>query len=644
MGVFKVKRIELQNVKSFDGKVSCELNDSATVISFSGRNGSGKSTLLKAAYLVQKGFFSVGLGENHKRMFNQDAERFLNADGSFIKVTIDVAGEDVSVEVIKKGDEILVECSNQDVLTTHWNIFEPKNIFLYVDASKGFSEETLLFDEIDISKNSKLELTLLAIFNPERLFSGIYQQLVKDYVNDRLIPSKPDRLLYFKVASKMFTSLIPNVEIKNFSGNHKPGEFVLLGKANTDKRKPLYDVREFSSGEKALLSTLSFLCISNSVSSIFIDEPENHFHEGLLLEFIALLYKLCDENGILSWFDSQLDSSIKREWLEKDYKNYKINQVVLSTHSKTLIYKIFSMGVNYTVSDGVNELIYESAEDNLRGLGLSSIHRKVIFVEGKDDHEALEYIFKGENLIIKPLGGSQHVIEMFSKLADINSHIYDMKFVFLVDSDNKPEDFFNNIRSKNTKFYDASFIKMNCHELENYFLDPRLFLEKINEYLSVSDVNRPDITLESIDNKIVEIVRGTQHATYKKEISLHLQHVVERYFSERIWGSGSFDFSSKETASEEISSSVISESGMLTLKAQLHEAISTSFGQYSGISNSELIRRCDGKKVFNIASSYFAKDIGIEHKTFKKALIKKALSSNIGDLASLIDEIKEKLK
>ncbi|XQW88220.1 hypothetical protein ACOYXV_17940 [Aeromonas veronii] len=83
---------------------------------------------------------------------------------------------------------------------------------------------------------------------------------------------------------------------------------------------------------------------------------------------------------------------------------------------------------------------------------------------------------------------------------------------------------------------------------------------------------------------------------------------------------------------------------MLTLKAQLHEAISTSFGQYSDISNSELIRRCDGKKVFNMASSYFAKDIGIEHKTFKKALIKKALSSNVGDLASLIDEIKEKLK
>ncbi|XQW88219.1 hypothetical protein ACOYXV_17935 [Aeromonas veronii] len=166
---------------------------------------------------------------------------------------------------------------------------------------------------------------------------------------------------------------------------------------------------------------------------------------------------------------------------------------------------------------------------------MSSIHRKVIFVEGKDDHEALEYIFKGENLIIKPLGGSQHVIEMFSKLADINSHIYDMKFVFLVDSDNKPEDFFDNIRSKNTKFYDASFIKMNCHELENYFLDPRLFLEKINEYLSVSDVNRPDITFESIDNKIVEIARDTQHATYKKEISLHLQHVVDKNFSDRIW-------------------------------------------------------------------------------------------------------------
>lgn len=644
MSVFKVRKIELQNVKSFDGKVVCDLDDNATVVSFSGRNGSGKSTLLKSAYLVQKGFFAEILdGTAHKKAFFNEANRFLNADGSFIKVTINLGDKDVWVEVTKKGGEIVVTCDDAILLQSHWNILSPKNIFLYVDASKGFSEDTLLFDEIDISKNSKLELTILAIFNPEKLFSGIYQQLVKDYVNDRLIPNKPDRLLYFKVASKMFTHLTPNVEIKNFSGNHKPGEFVLLGKANTDKRKPLYDVREFSSGEKALLSTLSFLCISNSVSSIFIDEPENHFHEGLLLEFIDLLYKLCDERGVLGWFDGKKNLSIKREWLEKEYENYKLNQIVLSTHSKTLIYKIFSMGVNYTVSDGVRALAYENAEESLRELGLSSIHRKVIFVEGRDDHEVLEYIFKGENLIIKPLGGSQQIVDMFYKLAEIKNYLHGMKFVFLIDSDNKSAEFFDSIKQRNVNFYNESFLKMNRHELENYFLDAAVFLGKINEYLKASCVNRPDLTVEVINEKLLEFARESQDSTYKKEISLRLQHIVGRYFSERIWGNRNFDFSSSSAASEMISTSVMSEAELMGLKENLCGCIDSIFNEYQSISDSDLINRCDGKKVFGLAASFYAREVGVDSRVFKKAIIKKSLSDTSSELAKLINVLKEKL-
>lgn len=295
----KIKKIELNHVKSFDNLVECSFDENTSIFSVSGRNGAGKSTILKSAYLIQKAYFSELLGQSCWDDFHIEAKRFLNSDLSFIKLTlIDwEEEEEVTLTLSLVNNKTTLACDNNEFIKKSWNLSSPENLILYIDASKGFSEETLQFNELNIADNNKIDLALEAVLRPEQLFSGIYRQLVKDHIHGRLIPSKPDRLLYFRVASSMFTSLIPNVELKNFSGKHKSGEFVLLGKANSDKRKPLYDVREFSSGEKALLSTLSFLCISKSVCALFIDEPENHFHENLLLEFISLLYALCQNGG-----------------------------------------------------------------------------------------------------------------------------------------------------------------------------------------------------------------------------------------------------------------------------------------------------------------------------------------------------------
>ncbi|MGM0601315.1 MAG: ATP-dependent nuclease [Candidatus Rifleibacteriota bacterium] len=642
----KIIKIELFNVKSFDKKVLVEFDKKTSVFSISGQNGSGKSTFLRSAYLVQKAYFLKLLSDFNWSEFEVEANRYLNDEGSYIKVLI-VDGEDgheekIELELYRTDDRINLRVENGNILEKYWNLKSPQNLILFIDASKGFSEDTLLFDEINISENARSDLALEAVFRPERLFSGIYRQLVKDYVHGRLIPSKPDRLLYFRVASKMFTTLIPNIELKNFSGKHKFGEFVLLGKANVDKRKPLYDVREFSSGEKALLSTLSFLCISKSVCALFIDEPENHFHESLLLEFVSLLYTLCESGGILGWANRNHDgrgkASIKEEWLEQEYQGHRLNQVVLSTHSKTLIYKLFSMGRNFTISRDVNELRYENAENELRELGLSSIYNKVLLVEGSGDHEALEYLAKGKNITIKPLGGSSDVIDTFKKLSVLREFVRDQEFVFVVDSDNKPDDFFVKLRSMDEDFYDGSFVKLDRHEFENYLLDASVFADVIDKYLELGGQEK-EVGKEDVHASMVDLAKKSLPQVYKKELSLMLGHRLDGFFSEKIWGNKSFLWETTDDIERQIKEDVFSDSAVDDLINDLFSSVSDVFDVYENADDNTLLKRCDGKQVLGRACAYFSNIAGVDNKVFRKAIYRESFR-RVDSLAyQLVDQI-----
>lgn len=639
----KIKKLQLNNVKSFDSEIECEFDENTSIYSISGRNGAGKSTILKSAYLIQKAYFSILLGSQFWKEFEAEARRFLNSSDSYINLTMFEVDEEVTLTLFIDNQKITLDCNNDDFIKRYWNLNSPENLILYIDASKGFSEETLQFNELNIADNSKIDLAIEAVLRPEQLFSGIYRQLVKDHVHGRLIPSKPDRLLYFRVASRMFTTLIPNVELKNFSGKHKEGEFVLLGKANIDKRKPLYDVREFSSGEKALLSTLSFLCISKSVCALFIDEPENHFHENLLLEFISLLYALCENGGLLGWATRENESggglNLKEEWLEKEYKDHQLNQVILSTHSKTLIYKIFTMGKNFIVTDELKEINYDDAENDLRELGLSSIHSKVLLVEGTGDHESLEYILKGKNINIKPLGGSKEVIETFKKLAALKEHIRDMQFVFLVDSDNKPNEYFEKIRGLDVKFYDESFIKLSKHEFENYLLDEKVFSTVVNHYLSYSGEEDKQVSTQDIKLKFKEFANSSLPKLYKKEASLMLNHKIESFFANKLWGNKSFNWENKDNIVTQINDSVLDIASIQNLAFDLKESITSVFDAYELEDENTLIDRCDGKQVFGKASAYFAKHSGIDNKVFKRAIYRNAFMLDDSQLTILVKDI-----
>lgn len=626
---------------------------------FSGVNGAEKSTLLKVAWIVQKAYFlkEYNFRDAVKRIdeikiFRAELLRYLSSTDSYIKIGFNYNDKECFITLKKADDEYgyTLDYTDLELTRDFWNLDLSKNLILYIDASKSFSEETLKFDAISIKDNDRKSLAFEAILHPELLFSGIYRQLVRDYIHERLLPSKPPRYFYYQVASKIFTTLIPNVELSNFSGNHKPGEFVFLGKANRNgQRSSYYDVREFSSGEKALFSTLTFLCMSRSVSVLIIDEPENHFHESLLLEFMNVLYGLCEKGGLLSWIqDTDVigKDKLKESWLESEYRSHILHQVIISTHSKSLIYKFFSIGHNFIINDGLNSISYDEAESKLRKIGLSSTYSKVILVEGDGDSEVLEYVVKSKNIKIKPLGGSNKVIENFKQLASINVYVQDSKFVFLVDSDNKSDNYFKKIRDINPDFYDKSFIRLNKHEFENYFLDTSLFKYVIDQYLDISRSDNQKQELDEIHKKIIEFAIESLPRVYKKETSLAIQHAIERHFSKLIWGNQGFEWKDPDSIQEQLSFEVLTQENLNVLGSELKVSIESIFSTYrnENLDDETILNRCDGKQVFGKACSFFSKQAGVDNKKFKKAIIRTAIERENSELSNLISSIYEKFE
>lgn len=645
----KVSKIELRGVKSFDEATSVSLPDEISMCAFSGKNGAGKSTLLKAVWLVQKAHFVKLLNNiDLSTSFSQELRKYLSGKDSYINVKFKLEDSDLEIKLTKDHSSpqgYSIAYSDEDTLQKYWNLSTPNNLVLYIDASKGFSEATLTFDEINIKGNDKGSLVLEAILNPESLFSGIYSQLVKDYVHDRLIPSKPDRLLYYHIASKLFTHLIPTVELRNFSGNHMPGEFVLLGKTGRDKARPLYDVRDFSSGEKALLSTLTFLCISKTVSTLIVDEPENHFHESLLLEFISVLHRLCETGGIYKWMEGSegRGKKVKLDWVAAEYKDHNINQVLVSTHSRSLIYKFFLIGKNYIVNNNVTAISYEDAEAELRNLGLSSIYSKVLLVEGDGDHEALEHVLQDQNIQIKPLNGSSAVIDTFKRLAELKNYVQESKFVFLVDSDNKPDSFFDKVSAIDPDYYNASLIKIDRHEFENYFLDPEIIKISMDGFLDVTGEQSKKLDKKAIEAKLIEISRDSLPSVYKKELSLVFQQVIERKFSSLIWGNKGFSWTDAKKIHDQLTTSILTDSEFTDLRNLLPKESAEAFEFYTKIDNANLLKRCDGKQVLSKAIFYFASQAGVSSYSFKKAMYKTAFTTERTDISKLVSEITTKL-
>lgn len=650
--MMKIKLITLHKIRSFDGPTTLHLDDTRSLYSLSGRNGSGKSSILRAIWLIQKMHFCALLDlENEQADALAEARKILTARDSSIRIELSVADElgketPASITLFLEDGTPTLRYSNAQAISRAWNTESPSNIILFIDASKEFSTETLRHDGIKISSNSQKNLAIQAIIDPERLFHGVYKQLVNDYIHERLVPSKPNRLEYYRIAKHIFTKLIPEVELSNFSGNHTDGEFVLLGKANRSRRSALYDVRDFSSGEKTLLSTLVVLSVSSAISAVLIDEPENHLHESLLLAFIGMLRDYCQPGGAEKWLKDYSSKSSDESSPPEDggsHQQFRINQVFYTTHSKTLIYHTFSLGQNFLIEDGIAQPLNENFESELRRVGLSSIYKNVIFVEGKEDNHALHRAFGGENFVVRPLNGCTDVADTYKRIAAIRDDIRDSHYVFVVDSDNKPEQYFSDLRALNEDLYDRYFIKLDRHELENYLLDQDIFHEVLSKYDAILPIPGGVPSKTDIKSKFSEIGRSSLQQVYKKELSLAFQHLISTEFSQSVWGKKKFDWSTEDAIIRQISEDALSDARMKGLAESLGEAAKRVFSGYSTASDDIIIQRCDGKQVFSKACDHYARLAKIEPGAFREVIYSTAFSSNQSSVSTVLERIRTAL-
>ena len=334
---------------------------------------------------------------------------------------------------------------------------------------------------------------------------------------------------------------------------------------------------------------------------------------------------------------------VKLDWVAAEYKDHNINQVLISTHSRSLIYKFFVIGKNYIVNKGVSSISYEEAESALRNLGLSSIYSKVLLVEGNGDHEALEHVLQDQNLQIKPLNGSSAVTDAFKRIAELKDFVRDSKFVFLVDSDNKPDSFFAKLEKIDPQYYKNNFIKIDRHEFENYFLDPPVIKDVLDSFLDISGETSKKLDVQTIEKKLLDIARESLPTVYKKELSLVFQQVIETKFSDLIWGNKMFDWTDAAKIHSQLMVETLTDAEFADIKNDLSTVSNKVFSDYSVISNIDLLRRCDGKQVLSKSANHFASVSGVTSHTFKKALYKTAFSIDTSEASKLITEILSKL-
>lgn len=496
----KLNNLKFKNIRNFQGEVEFDFSKTQSINTISGKNGSGKTTVFKSILLCQKIFFAKQL-ENNAQINNSiksELSKYFTAKDSSIEITFLYESDTPtyakfkiicdSYENSSINYSIEISAKDADKILESWNLNNPLNIIVYIDSDKHFFEEDIKHSNISVSTSGKSNLIIDSVLNPEKIVSNIYQRIINDYLIERLVPSKPRQDLYFIPTKILLKELLPNINLSNFSGKHFNNQFVLLGRANPRGKE--YDIRNFSSGEKSIFYILLFINYVDKVGLLIIDEPENHFHEELLVKFIKVLSDITLTDNYGKYIvDTAKKNSIKLERTERDilntYGRHYLSQMFLLTHSKNVIYNNFSNNTNFYIENELKQITYDEHESTLRKLGLSSVYSKVLFVEGTDDNEFIEKFLNDYNIKVQPLKGSGQVIETFKKIANVKDYVRQSHFCFLIDRDTRNQDDINKIRELNEKYFDDSFIVLDRHEFENYLLEEDIFAKVYNKHAAI---------------------------------------------------------------------------------------------------------------------------------------------------------------
>jgi AAA15 family ATPase/GTPase len=500
----RIQSVYLENIKKFGSKGAIfNFAEHHSIHTVSGTNGSGKTAIFKAIQLFQKIFFFDQIKpdefSNYEQL-KQKIEEDINSLLSGSQAVIDIVFKD---DVQKFGVKIIINIENnmpcytiEDVgeqskneLKKFWNIENPKKIVAFLDAGKSFSDFGVPVEKISLSSRQQKnrDFILDCIFSPEKTLQGIYRKTILDHIQYRLDPSRT--LAYFNSAKIAIQKIAPNIEVKNISATKVDGHIVMLGKTYPEAQ--LFDVKDFSAGERALFLTLLFIFYLPNVGILIIDEPENHLHESLLRSFYEFLKKTLELGGTSAWLN-EYSKDPKTKVTDQKIDDY-LEQIFLTTHSKSLIYQNLNQGECLVMrKDSAHPLEDSSIERELRASGISTVFSRTLFVEGTSDTSLLTAMLENSGIKVMDVNNCKEVIDYFKKISKIRHKVFGAAFCFAIDNDNRTSADIESIRAIDPDFFDASFIVLEKHEMENYLIDKNLISDSLNPALTALSMTKID--------------------------------------------------------------------------------------------------------------------------------------------------------
>ncbi|MFS8602688.1 AAA family ATPase [Priestia megaterium] len=699
----KLQRITLNNIKKFNGTSTFDFSKSKEINTISGKNGAGKTTVFNSLVLAQKAFFiNLIMTRDHTSELYEEVGKelfvLMNDKNSYIEIFFKINQKEIisvgvqdfinnqvaaaieETEVGIKEDEIYIEVSfklkvnkiilervfweieidesNNMLIQEFWNLQNPRRIITFIESNKNIIEGDVTYSNIELKPESTdISPMIDLIINYKNSFKQLYRQLINDYVYERLIPANRGastirKDISMQATKVLFKNLMPHLDIKNFSGTKRDQQFILTASTNTsNKKNSLFDMRNFSSGEKFLWYLLLYINYIKNTGILIIDEPENHLHEELVCKLAGLLKDISLVDSYPEFIlnlglDSDIFKKGKTENLDKylsaAYECFELNQVFLLTHSKSLIYSNFTVGTNYVVDQKLMEITYDECEHTLRDIGISYVNDKVLFVEGIKDLGRISGMLGEYNIKIQELGSCEQVIKTFLAVSKVKKFIRESQFVFLIDRDTRDESDINSLRNNFPEAFDKYFIVMEKHELENYLLVPTIFHKVLkaqeNSYSSYNAPSKEEIEKRMFKNASLQLNNTKQlYASQKiiKKIEV-LKRGTDKNFIE---------FGSLQAYQDSINSKFFEGETFIAIKEEilnLYEEVEKKYNEAYWKKN--WLDLCEGKMVFNKTVGELCRDAGLINKRLEEEIFTCIINDSSSQLYKLNKQILEKFQ
>ncbi|QPZ43180.1 AAA family ATPase [Bacillus halotolerans] len=687
----KLKEVKLHKVKKYNNQVVFDFTAGKNINTLSGMNGAGKSTIFEALIKLQKAYFVNKIieeniayeGRDLYKEVGEELFQFMLDDKAYIQAVFQFDKKDqkmvndleipliegnniehlevaasseiqdevievtITLKAMKVENELVdwrieIEDSEDTVLKSFWNLSNPKNIIAFISSIKNIIEKDITFDDIKLRQDKNISPIVNFVLNPTSIFENLYEIVINDYLYEKIIPvnrkgPSPRKDLFYHVTKMLFATIMPDLSFTHLSGSKRENQFIFSAK-NKSLGSKQYDMRQFSSGEKLIWYTLLFINYIKNMGILIIDEPENHLHEEVVCKLSKLLHDITISNDFKTFvselnIDQKSLKTIESE-LEKGYRNFRLNQVFLLTHSKGLIYHNFSQGTNFVLGHTLMPIDYASCEQELRKLGISYVNDKILFVEGDTDIEILENVLDRYNIKVRALESCSEIIKTFEGIKRVSKFLQDPMFVFLIDRDTRSVQEIESIRSRHGKYFDNHFIVMDKHELENYFLEPRVIAEVLKQHQS--DSYQPP-TEDEIKSEIYEVATEQLKYTRKKYLNYHLQHKIEKV--KRLIKHNEIEVEDKELYNQYIND-LFNKQGFLNIKKELTNLFDQMQDFYEGENwEDNWHDYMDGKSVFGKVTAKLSEGPEIRHTRLKREIKSAILRTKGSELNNLIDRI-----